>query len=144
MPHLRYLKELDDIRMKIGVYKKALIKSCCPVKREYFEERIINKIDEAQKIIRAFYREMERYETDFLRQQAEFTIDELLNFNGLDGKPAYVAVNGVVYDVSMEPSWAGASHFGILAGRDVTAKFIECHRAVEVLSKLPRVGTLKQ
>lgn len=139
-----YLKALEDTKIKIGVYRNYLIKSYCPFKKSYYEERILKKIDDAQKIISTFCMEMGRLQMDFLRQQTNFTIEELAGFNGLDGKPAYVAVNGIVYDVSLEPTWAGASHFGILAGRDVTAQFSQCHKAIELLLKLPRVGTLKQ
>jgi len=38
-------------------------------------------------------------------QQRVFTMDELKNYNGQNGNAAYVAVNGVVYDVTKSPKW---------------------------------------
>jgi predicted heme/steroid binding protein len=78
------------------------------------------------------------------RQTKEFTLEELSNYNGSMGKPAYVAVNGVVYDVSREAAWGGASHFGLMAGKDLSSQFQGCHGNESVLAKLPKVGILKE
>jgi predicted heme/steroid binding protein len=78
------------------------------------------------------------------RQTKEFTLDELSNYNGSMGKPAYVAVNGVVYDVSREAAWGGASHFGLMAGKDLSSQFQGCHGNESALAKLPKVGILKE
>lgn len=75
--------------------------------------------------------------------QNEFTIEELARYDGSNGRSAYVAVNGVVYDVSSEATWGGGTHFGIYAGRDVTNEFLRCHGSEEILKNLPRVGVLK-
>jgi len=45
---------------------------------------------------------------------------ELAKYNGQDGQPAYVAVDGVVYDVSGVAAWAGGKHHGNLAGQELT------------------------
>lgn len=71
-----------------------------------------------------------------------FTSDELALYNGKNGNPAYVAVNGVVYDVTNNPAWAAATHFGLNAGNDVTNEFASCHAGENILSKLPVVGKL--
>jgi cytochrome b involved in lipid metabolism len=44
----------------------------------------------------------------------EFTLEELAQFNGKDGNPAYVAVNGKVYDVTDVPAWRGGENTRIL------------------------------
>lgn len=49
-----------------------------------------------------------------------FTLEELAEYDGQDGRPAYIAVDGVVYDVSAVPAWASGSHFGFEAGIDAT------------------------
>ena len=47
-----------------------------------------------------------------------FTLDELKQYNGKDGKPAYVAVDGIVYDVSASDKWKNGDHNGFEAGND--------------------------
>jgi predicted heme/steroid binding protein len=51
-----------------------------------------------------------------------FTPEELAKYNGQNGVPAYVAVNGVVYDLTKVPEWANGRHFcsGAIAGKDIT------------------------
>lgn len=71
-----------------------------------------------------------------------FTREELSRYNGRDGSPAYVAVNGVVYDVSNVAAWGGATHFGLAAGTDLTSQFASCHAGQPILSKLKVVGKM--
>lgn len=78
----------------------------------------------------------------YYRQPREFTLEELLQYDGMNGRPAYVAVEGIVYDISNEEKWAGGTHFGLTAGKDYTKEFSTCHGNNKILSKLPRVGIL--
>ncbi|MFT9497931.1 cytochrome b5 domain-containing protein [Anaerosolibacter sp.] len=91
------------------------------------------------------FQEQDNYFTYPSRQmpQKEFTLEELAQYDGSGGKPAYVGVNGIVYDVSNEATWGGGTHFGLYAGKDLTAQFQGCHGMESVLSKLPKVGILK-
>lgn len=72
-----------------------------------------------------------------------FTSEELAKYNGKSGNPAYVAVNGTVYDVTNNATWAAATHFGLSAGKDLTKAFAKCHADQSVLSKLNIVGKLQ-
>lgn len=75
----------------------------------------------------------------------EFTLEELSYYDGSDGRPAYVAVNAVVYDVSELPAWGGGTHFGMYAGNDLTSVFMGCHQGAMIrLENVPTVGTLIQ
>lgn len=56
-----------------------------------------------------------------------FTKDELAVFTGQNGQPAYVAVAGVVYDVSNHAAWPNGNHNGNQAGRDLTNVFNAQH-----------------
>ena len=49
-----------------------------------------------------------------------FSKEELATFNGQNGQPAYVAVNGIVYDVSDKKAWTDGKHDGHIAGQDLT------------------------
>ncbi len=51
---------------------------------------------------------------------ATFNMEEIALFDGKDGRPAYIVVDGVVYDVSNVRQWNVGAHFGFEAGTDVT------------------------
>ncbi len=77
--------------------------------------------------------------------QAPIVSQEQLKVNdGKEGTPAYVAVNGIVYNMTDVPSWAAASHFGMSAGQDLTEEFLACHaNQAIILSRLQEVGRLE-
>ena len=70
-----------------------------------------------------------------------FSTAELSKYNGRDGQPAYVAVDGNVYDLS-EVFESGA-HFSHFAGTELTNAFYSYH-AKSALSKYPIVGNLEK
>ncbi|MGP4081423.1 cytochrome b5 domain-containing protein [Pseudalkalibacillus sp. R45] len=72
-----------------------------------------------------------------------FTRAQLAQFTGKNGKPAYVAVNGIVYDVTNNAAWSAASHFGLTAGKDLTQEFASCHAGQQwILSTMKPIGRL--
>lgn len=76
-----------------------------------------------------------------------FTLEEIeKNYNGEDGKPSYVVVDDIVFDVSDIGSWAGGSHYGLLAGYDLTQEFNTCHNnMIQLLKNVsPIVGYVVQ
>lgn len=52
--------------------------------------------------------------------ELELTLEELKEYNGKDGNPAYIAVDGMIYDVTDVSSWNGGSHNGNKAGNELT------------------------
>ncbi|MGL5977703.1 MAG: cytochrome b5 domain-containing protein [Erysipelotrichaceae bacterium] len=70
-----------------------------------------------------------------------FTATTLAQYNGLNGAKAYIAVSGVVYDVTGNEAWTGGAHKGIEAGKDVTAAFEGSPHQVDILADLTVVGT---
>ena len=71
---------------------------------------------------------------------AVFTTETLAYYDGQEGRPAYVAVNGVVYDVTSSSRWRDGAHNGFQAGRDLTRQFNNQHGDSR-LGRFPIVGT---
>lgn len=72
------------------------------------------------------------------------TLEELSNYNGRDGKAAYVAVSGVVYDVSNSKLWSAGNHEGAhQAGQDLTEELKTAPHVRSVIERFPVVGQLK-
>jgi predicted heme/steroid binding protein len=72
----------------------------------------------------------------------EIPSDELAAYNGENGMPAYVAVDGVIYDVSDHPEWTTGEHGGNIAGTDITAMLKAAPHGLSKLEDIPQVGTL--
>ncbi|MBN1624740.1 MAG: cytochrome B5 [Clostridia bacterium] len=72
-----------------------------------------------------------------------FTLEELANYDGQDGRPAYVAVDGVVYDLTNSGAWRNGKHNGFTAGKDLTEEIKEISpHGVKNLEGIPVVGKL--
>lgn len=76
-----------------------------------------------------------------------FTAEELARYDGQNGQPAYVAVDGVVYDVTGSRMWPQGSHTpcsGSLAGRDLSEVMKTAPSNMRAsLMGFPVVGTLQ-
>jgi predicted heme/steroid binding protein len=73
----------------------------------------------------------------------ELTLEELARYDGQNGNPAYIAVDGKIYDVTDDPNWSGGGHNGFLAGQDLTEEIAAASpHGTSVLSGVPQVGIL--
>ena len=72
-----------------------------------------------------------------------FTVEELAQYDGKEGRPAYVAFKGKVYDATNSRLWRNGKHAaGHLAGTDLTEAFAKAPHGEDVLTRLPILGTL--
>ena len=71
-----------------------------------------------------------------------FTLDELKTYDGLNGNLAYVAVNGVVYDVTNAKNWSNGTHQTHSAGQDLSSVIASAPHGTSVLAGLTVVGKL--
>lgn len=69
-----------------------------------------------------------------------FTRQELARHNGQDGAPAYIAINGAVYDITRVQLLRDGRHHGVTAGNDVSDQFV--HKEA-ILNRLQIVGRLE-
>ncbi len=73
----------------------------------------------------------------------QFTFEELKQFDGKEGRAAYVAFKGKVYDVSTSKLWKGGSHAALhVAGVDLTEDIVRAPHGEDNLSKVAVVGQL--
>lgn len=72
----------------------------------------------------------------------KLTIEELSSYNGEDGQPAYVAIDGIIYDVSGLPSWTGGTHNGNMSGQDLSEAINDAPHGDSKLKGLTVVGEL--
>jgi predicted heme/steroid binding protein/uncharacterized membrane protein len=72
-----------------------------------------------------------------------YTLTELATYDGKEGRAAYVAFKGKVYDASTSGRWKDGLH-GLKhqAGKDLTEAFLQAPHGEEVFNKLPIVGSL--
>lgn len=75
--------------------------------------------------------------------QLSLTITELATYNGKNGNPAYIAVNGVIYDVTNNKAWNEGQHQGYSAGTDLTESIAKAPHGDSVLKDVPVVGAIK-
>jgi predicted heme/steroid binding protein len=76
--------------------------------------------------------------------ELNLTLEQLKEYNGQGGKPAYVAIEGIIYDVTNVRTWSGGRHQGFTAGQDLTDTLKNrSPHGIRVLSNLKVVGKLK-
>jgi predicted heme/steroid binding protein len=74
----------------------------------------------------------------------DLTLEELKKYNGQNGNPAYVAIDGIIYDVTNAKEWKNGKHKGgITAGMDLSKDIDAAPHGREVLANLPVVGKIK-
>lgn len=75
----------------------------------------------------------------------EFTETELRQFDGQRGRKAYIAYDGVVYDVSQSTLWRGGEHKNLhVAGLDLTRSLRKAPHDASVFGRVKRVGILRR
>jgi predicted heme/steroid binding protein len=74
----------------------------------------------------------------------EFTEEELAQYNGRNGRPAYAAYKGKVYDLSNSFLWKDGRHEVLHdAGTDLTAAMRQAPHGDELLERFPVAGIMR-
>ena len=75
----------------------------------------------------------------------EMIPEQLVTFDGKDGKPIYIAFEGKIYDVSKSFLWPKGLHMKRhSSGKDLTAEISAAPHGPEVLERYPQVGVLQK
>ena len=75
----------------------------------------------------------------------EFTREDLQRFDGKNGRSAYAAIDGKVYDLSSSGLWQGGEHMGRHdAGCDLTEALAGAPHGREVLERVAQAGVIKE
>ncbi len=138
------LRELvNQYQKEVSYYSQMEAYGVTAYEKNYHQNLINQRTEELIMQIERFVVIAAQQNGPDVEEERFFTLEELSYFDGTQGKPAYVAVNGTVYDLSEKIAWAGGSHFGMQAGRDLTDQFTSCHGGmIAMLEQLPVVGFL--
>ena len=72
------------------------------------------------------------------------TIEELARYDGRDGRSAYIAVSGTIYDVSGSQHWQEGSHEGAhQAGRELTEELKSAPHVRTLIERFPIIGKIE-
>lgn len=75
--------------------------------------------------------------------ERKFTAEELKQYDGREGRPAYIVYKGKVYDVTADLMWVEGDHQGEhVAGRDLTEEMLRAPHGEEMLERVKLIGTL--
>lgn len=71
-------------------------------------------------------------------------LDELKQYDGKDGRPAYIVYKGDIYDVTGSKLWKNGSHVNRhFAGEDLSHQMSVAPHGDDVMSRFKKVGTLE-
>lgn len=73
----------------------------------------------------------------------QYTIAQLALRNGQDKPQIWVAVDGIIYDVSESRLWRNGKHYEHWAGQDLTAELRDAPHSKSVFAPFKKVGKVK-
>ncbi|MBI5048839.1 MAG: cytochrome B5 [Deltaproteobacteria bacterium] len=76
--------------------------------------------------------------------EKKFSRQDIQNFDGKDGRAAYIVYNGKVYDVTDSVFWTNGNHLeSHPAGADLTSELENAPHGPEVFDGIVKVGILE-
>ena len=124
--------ELNQLKSMLVTYPKE------------YKENILNVMERVCNQINSYLEEVSFHNKKRNSELLQLTESELALYNGENGMPAYIAVDGTIYDVTESSFWRSGNHFGVQAGKDLTEQFYSCHsNNLESMRGIKVVGILK-
>lgn len=125
----------------IGLALLLITTGCSPSKEEMpanTDKEMTEEVMHEEEMTEEAMEEMVEESKEVLK----LTLEELAMYNGQDGQPAYVAIEGVIYDVTGIPSWTDGKHNGSMAGNDLTEAIKKAPHGDSKLKGLTVVGEM--
>lgn len=145
------MKNNKTILMMILVLIMALVLAACTneantaeTQEEQMTEEPMEEADDMEEMTEDEEMADEEPEEEMEAESDELmlTVDELKMYDGTNGNPAYVAYDGVIYDVTNDSNWASGSHGGNMVGTDITENLDSAPHGTSKLSQLEAVGKI--
>lgn len=128
--------EINQLKNLLQTYPKEYCETIIKVMEKVFDE-ITEYIEKEKDKVKDVVKKAQN--------KRVFTEKELAKYNGRNGEKSYVAVNGIVYDVTNVPKWRGGNHYGVKAGQVLDKEFLQCHLGKsDILEKAVPVGKLEK
>ncbi len=78
-----------------------------------------------------------------LKKEGDLSLAELGQYDGQEGRPAYIAFRGTIYDISESRLWKNGNHMGRHpSGVDLTEVLSQAPHGDDKVMAMPRVGNL--
>lgn len=74
----------------------------------------------------------------------QYTVAQLALRNGQDKPQIWVAVDGVIYDVTESRLWRDGKHYEHWAGQDLSAELEDAPHSKSVFARFEKVGIIKR
>jgi predicted heme/steroid binding protein len=87
---------------------------------------------------------MRRKKAEFsVKKEGDLSLAELGQYDGQEGRPAYIVFHGTIYDVSDSRLWKNGNHMGRHpSGVDLTEVLSQAPHGEDKVMAMPRVGNL--
>ncbi|WP_195989027.1 cytochrome b5 domain-containing protein [Clostridium sp. D53t1_180928_C8] len=126
--------EINQLKNLLQTYPKEYCETIIKVMEKVFDE-ITEYLEEEKNKVKTIAKK--------IQPQRVFTVEELAKYNGKNGAKAYVAVGGIIYDVTAISKWSGGNHYGITAGKVLDKEFAQCHsNKLAIMEYAAAVGVL--
>jgi predicted heme/steroid binding protein len=100
-------------------------------------------VDSALFVVLVIGPRLKKKKTAPLSNSTDLTLHELNAFAGEDGRPAYIAFKGIIYDVSESKLWRSGNHMKRhKAGIDLTGMLSQAPHKEDKVVVMPQVGKL--
>lgn len=110
---------------------------------EEYKNNLVEVMERVCNQINSYLDEVSFHNKKRDNEMLQLTEKELSLYNGENGMPAYIAVDGTIYDITDVPQLKDKNHLVVKAGADYSEVFKKCHNGDKnILSKLKVVGLI--